>query len=239
MVRRGESMILSYADIEHIAGAVSEDFYGGTSADNERPFCFPIERFASTYLGLSVAYARLSNDGSVLGVTAYQDIEYVVRAGDVKKIISLARNQVLLDKSLAGFSESISAKRRRRFTLAHECAHQILFQLEDQEGAAACRKPYALCMARRPRLLRTSEDWREWQANALGSALIMPADRLEQAIRELHWELPLVFHDGYPTIRSKLLIEHLCSRFSVSRAALTIRLRLLGFITQDKPEVCA
>ena len=99
-------MILSYADIEHIAGAVSEDFYGGTSADNERPFCFPIERFASTYLGLSVAYARLSNDGSVLGVTAYQDTEYVVRAGDVKKIISLARNQVLLDKSLAGFKAS-------------------------------------------------------------------------------------------------------------------------------------
>ncbi len=232
-------MILSYADIEHIAGAVSEDFYGGTSADNERPFCFPIERFASTYLGLSVAYARLSNDGSVLGVTAYQDTEYVVRAGDVKKIISLARNQVLLDKSLAGFSESISAKRRRRFTLAHECVHQILFQLEAQEGTAACRKPYALCMARRPRLLRTREDWREWQANTLGSALLMPADRLAQAIRELHGELPLAFHDGYPTMRSQLIIEHLCSRFSVSRAAMTIRLRQLGFITQNALEVCA
>ena len=137
------------------------------------------------------------------------------------------------------FSDNVAGTRRRRFTLAHECAHQILFQLEAQEGTAACRKPYALCMARRPRLLRTREDWREWQANALGPALLMPVDWLAQAIRELHGELPLAFHDGYPTTRSKLIIEHLCSRFSVSRAALTIRLRQLGFITQNTMEVCA
>lgn len=232
-------MILSYTDIENIADAVSEDFYRGAYADAKRPFCFPIDRLASVYLSLNVSYACLSDDGSVLGVTAYKDTEYAVETGDVTKVISLKRNQVLLDRSLAVLAENFTIVRRRRFTLAHECAHQILFQLEAQEGSAACRKPYALCMARRPRLLRTREDWREWQANALGSALIMPADRLEQAIRELHWELPLVFHDGYPTIRSKLLIEHLCSRFSVSRAAMTIRLRQLGFITQNAPEVCA
>ena len=232
-------MILSYEDIKHIADAVSKDFYGVTPIDVQRPFCFPVEDFASVHLGLSVAYAQLSDDGSVLGVTAYRDTEYTVKTCDVTKVILLKRNQVMLDISLAGFSDDINAKCRRRFTLAHECAHQILFQLETQEGAAACRKPYALCRARRPRLLRTREDWREWQANALGSALLMPADRLEQAIRELHGELPLAFYDGQPTMRSGLLIEHLCSRFSVSRAALTIRLRQFGFITQDKPEVCA
>ena len=231
-------MILSYENIEHIAAGVAKDFCCAIHA-GEKKYEINIDRLAKAYLGLEVSYRTLSDDGSVLGVTAYRDAEYAVNAGDVMKIIPLKSNQVLLDRSLAVFSDNVAGTRKRRFTLAHECAHQILFQLEDQEGSAACRKPYALCMARRPRLLRTREDWREWQANALGSALIMPADRLEQAIRELHWELPLVFHDGYPTIRSKLLIEHLCSRFSVSRAALTIRLRLLGFITQDKPEVCA
>lgn len=229
-------MILSYADIEHIAGAVSEDFYGGISADDERPFCFPIERFASTYLGLNVAYARLSNDGSVLGVTAYKGTKYTVRSCGVTKVISLKRNQVLLDKSLAVLSDNIIGTRRRRFTLAHECAHQILFQLEAAEGTAACRKPYALCMARHPHLLQTREDWHEWQANALGSALLMPAGRLEQAIHELHRESLIVFHGRFPTMRSRLIIEHLCFRFSVSRSALTMRLRQLGFITTDSLE---
>ena len=47
-------MILSYADIEHIAVAVSEDFYRYTAAAAEGSFCFPIERLASDYLSLSV-----------------------------------------------------------------------------------------------------------------------------------------------------------------------------------------
>lgn len=231
-------MILSYENIEHIAAGVAKDFCNAIPA-GEKKYEINIDRLAKAYLGLEVSYRMLSDDGSVLGVTAYKDTEYAVKAGDVTKVISLKRNQVLLDKSLAVFSDNVVGTRRRRFTLAHECAHQILFQLEAQEGTAACRKPYALCMARRPRLLRTREDWREWQANTLGSALLMPADRLAQAIRELHGELPLAFHDGYPTMRSQLIIEHLCSRFSVSRAAMTIRLRQLGFITQNALEVCA
>lgn len=229
-------MILSYADIEHIAVAVSEDFYRYTSAAAEGSFCFPIERLASDYLSLSVAYARLSDDGSVLGVTAYKGTKYTVRSCGVTKVISLKRNQVLLDKSLAVLSDNIIGTRRRRFTLAHECAHQILFQLEAAEGTAACRKPYALCMARHAHLLQTREDWHEWQANALGSALLMPAGRLEQAIHELHRESLIVFHGRFPTMRSRLIIEHLCFRFSVSRSALTMRLRQLGFITTDSLE---
>ena len=98
------------------------------------------------------------------------------------------------------------------------------------------QKAYALCMARHPHLLQTREDWHEWQANALGSALLMPAGRLEQAIHELHRESLIVFHGRFPTMRSRLIIEHLCFRFSVSRSALTMRLRQLGFITTDSLE---
>lgn len=231
-------MILSYENIEHIAAGVAKDFCCAIHA-GEKKYEINIDRLAKAYLGLEVSYRTLSDDGSVLGVTAYRDAEYAVNAGDVMKIIPLKSNQVLLDRSLAVFSDNVAGTRRRRFTLAHECAHQILFQLEAQEGTAACRKPYALCLAHRPRLLRTREDWREWQANALGSALIMPADRLEQAIRELHGELPLAFHGGQPTMRSTLIIGHLCSLFSVSHAALMIRMQQLGFIATDTQEVCA
>ena len=231
-------MILSYENIEHIAAAVTRDFNCTVSVGGKK-YEMDIDRFAKVYLGLEVSYRTLSDDGRVLGVTAYRDTAYSYEHNGETIVTPLRRNQVLLDKSLAVFSDNVVGTRRRRFTLAHECAHQILFQLEAQEGAAACRKPYALCMAHRPRLLRTREDWREWQANALGSALLMSSSQLELAIRELHGELPLVFHDVYPTMRSRLIIEHLCSRFSVSRTAMTIRLRQLGFITQNTLEVCA
>lgn len=230
-------MILSYEDIEHISAAVTHDFLSTVPAA-EQKYAVDIDALAKEYLGLDVSYRTLSEDGSVLGVTAYSDTAYTCKLNGEGIVVPLKRSHILIDRRLLGFYGP-KKNRRRRFTLAHECAHQILFQLEAPEVQAACRKPYAMCRARRPRLLRTREDWREWQANTLGAALLMPADRLGQAVRELHGELPLVFHDGYPTMRSRLIIEHLCSRFSVSRAVMTIRLRQLGFITQNELEVCA
>ena len=230
-------MILSYEDIEHISAAVTHDFLSTVPAA-EQKYAVDIDALAKEYLGLDVSYRTLSEDGSVLGVTAYSDTAYTCKLNGEGIVVPLKRSHILIDRRLLGFDEP-KKNHRRRFTLAHECAHQILFQLEAPEVQAACRKPYAMCRARRPRLLRTREDWREWQANTLGAALLMPAERLGQAVRELQGELPLVFHDGYPTMRSRLIIEHLCSRFSVSRAVMTIRLRQLGFITQNELEVCA
>lgn len=230
-------MILSYENIEHIAAAVTRDF-NCTVPVGGKKYEMNIDRFAKVYLGLEVSYRTLSDDGRVLGVTAYRDTAYSYEHNGEIMVLPLRRNQVLLDKSLAVFSDNVVGTRRRRFTLAHECAHQILFQLEVPEVQAACRSKYR-AVAYSLRELKSHEDWNEWQANALGAALLMPADRLEQSIREIHGEIPLAFCNGYPTMRSRLLIENLCSRFSVSRTAMTIRLRQLGFITQNTLEVCA
>lgn len=218
------NMVLTYKDIERIAAAVSQDFADTVQGAGEAP-CVPIERLAAKYLGLSVSYARLSGDGSVLGVTAYGDTEYDTGS----RVIQMKRNQVLMDLSLAVLSGNTDAMRRRRFTLAHECAHQILFQLGVQEDATAS---YALCRA--PGCAH--RDWGEWQANALGAALLMPADGLDRAIRELCGGRPL---SGCGTSRTWLIIEHLCSRFRVSRSAMRIRLRRLGYGCYGVMEVCA
>ena len=93
-------MILSYENIEHIAAGVAKDFCNAIPA-GEKKYEINIDRLAKAYLGLEVSYRMLSDDGSVLGVTAYRDAEYAVNAGDVMKIIPLKSNQVLLDRSLA------------------------------------------------------------------------------------------------------------------------------------------
>ena len=56
---------------------------------------------------------------------------------------------------------------KRRFTLAHECAHQILFQMETDKIREACRRKYSARTAYSLRALKTREDWNEWQANVL------------------------------------------------------------------------
>lgn len=126
-------MILSQRQLEEIAASTTKDFnrfFFGDEADkpDRSALPTPIDQFAKNYLGLRVSFARLSPDGSICGVTAYADTEYKITELGITRTLALKRNQVILDESFirSGNVQRLCAK--RRFTLAHECAHQILFQ---------------------------------------------------------------------------------------------------------------
>ena len=165
-------MILSQRQLEEIAASTTKDFnrfFFGDEADkpDRSALPTPIDQFAKNYLGLRVSFARLSPDGSICGVTAYADTEYKITELGITRTLALKRNQVILDESFirSGNVQRLCAK--RRFTLAHECAHQILFQLESEEVKASCEMRYSARTAYTPRELKTREDWNEWQANVL------------------------------------------------------------------------
>ncbi|MDD7300601.1 MAG: ImmA/IrrE family metallo-endopeptidase, partial [Eubacteriales bacterium] len=140
--------------------------------------------------GLRVSFARLSPDGSICGVTAYADTEYKITELGITRTLALKRNQVILDESfiLSGNVQRLCAK--RRFTLAHECAHQILFQLESEEVRAACEMKYSARTAYTPRELKTREDWNEWQANVFGAAILLPQKEVDLAMRRFSIAVP-------------------------------------------------
>lgn len=226
-------MFLSHEKIEHIAEAVLRDFEHTVRGVREGRGV-PIDRLACEYLGLSVSFAQLSADGSVLGITAYGDTEFDTG----ERVIHMKRNQVLLDMSLLSFSDNRTAVRRKRFTLAHECAHQILFALNAVGTQPVTGKPYSLCMARKSR--------REWQADALGAALLMPAELVGTVMCSATQGRVIRSYGGRFTLGDRLLLDRLCLRFRVSRTALAIRLRELGYIERrpacefyDAAEVCA
>lgn len=120
-------MILSHQQIEEIAAAVTKDFNGfffGKEADEVRiARATPIDQLAKDYLGLNVSFARLSSDGSICGLTAYVDTEYIVEEMGIRRTIPLKRNQVLLDETFIKPGQVRQLCGKRRFTLAHECAH--------------------------------------------------------------------------------------------------------------------
>ena len=148
-------MILSQHQLEEIAASTTKDFnrfFFGDEADkpDRSALPTPIDQFAKNYLGLRVSFARLSPDGSICGVTAYADTEYKITELGITRTPALKRNQVILDESfiLSGNVQRLCAK--RRFTLAHECAHQILFQLESEEVKASCEMKYSARTAYTP-----------------------------------------------------------------------------------------
>ena len=231
-------MILTHKKIEEIAAAVTKDFnefFFGKEADEVRiARATPIDQFAKDYLGLEVSFARLSHDGSICGLTAYADTEYITEEMGIKRTIPLRQNQVLLDESFIRPGQVHKLCGKRRFTLAHECAHQILYSMEDEEAKAACQQKYAARTAYSLRDLKSREDWNEWQANVLGAAILMPQKEIDLAMWYFAGGKTLINYEGRFAYHDRLSLSMICSQLGVSRAAAVIRLRHLGYI-EDRP----
>lgn len=230
-------MILSQKQIEEIAVAVTRDFndfFFGKEEDVRMAHATPIDQFASDYLGLDVSFAHLSSDGSICGLTAYDDTEYVVEDKAVRRTIPLKKNQVLLDESFIKPGQVRQLCGKRRFTLAHECAHQILFHLEPDDVKQRCRKMYAARTAYSLRELKTNEDWNEWQANVLGAAILMPQKEIDLAMWYFASGKPLICYERKFSHHDRLVLDMTCRQLGVSKSAAIIRLRQLGYI-EDRP----
>lgn len=232
-------MILSRAQLEEIAAAVTDDFnrfFFGLSPDEDRDDILPtpIDQLARNYLGLEVVFAPLSPDGSVCGLTTYANTRFTTEEKGILRSFDLKENQVVLDQR---FIQPGQVKRlcgKRRFTLAHECAHQILFQLESAEMKARWKDVYSTRKAYSLRDLKSKEDWNEWQANVLGAALLMPWREVELAMQKFAGGRTFRNYGGRFSFLDERVLAFLCQTFGVSRAAIIIQLRELGHL-EDYP----
>lgn len=232
-------MILSHDQLEEIAAAVTDDFdryFFGISAKEERDTILPtpIDQLAREYLGLDVIFAPLSPDGSVCGLTAYSDTQFTTKEDGITYSFPLKKNQVVLDQCFIQPGQVKKLCGKRRFTLAHECAHQILFQLESDEMKARWKDIYSVRKAYSLRDLKSKEDWNEWQANVLGAALLMPCREVELAMWEFAGERILQNYGGRFSFLDERVLVLLCQTFGVSRTAIVIRLREMGYL-EDHP----
>ena len=228
-------MILTYTNIEEMAEIILKDFMGALT-DNSRTICpIDIEAFATRYLGLRIGYTKLSDTGEVLGLTTYADVDVELDRYMRKQAVKVARNSILIDESLIKpFSQPDKQKGRRRFTISHECSHQIFYRNEPDERQQSLKRQYSERKTYSLRELKTKDDWSEWQANALGAALLMPPKYISLLIQRHAKGRRLVSYENRFIYPDKLALNLICNALGVSRAALVIRLRQLGYI-EDKP----
>ena len=118
-------------------------------------------------------------------------------------------------------------------TLAHECAHQILFQLDADGRKIACHKRPEV-RGNGSRVLRTQEDWNEWQVNTLGAAILMPQSEVDRAMWFINSRKPLTCYGWRFYDKDQVKIDTFCSVFGVSRSAAAIRLEQLGYLNRKK-----
>lgn len=232
-------MILSRSQLEEIAAAVTDDFnrfFFGISPEEKREdiLSTPIDQLAKDYLGLDVVFAPLSADGSICGLTAYAETSFTTEENGVTLCFAIKEKQVVLDKSFIQPDKIKKLCGKRRFTLTHECAHQILFQMESDKVKSLWKDAYSMRKAYSLRDLKTREDWNEWQANVLGAALLMPRREIKFAMWEFARDRTLKNYGGKFPFLDQQVLDRLCRTFGVSKSAMIIRLRELGYL-EDLP----
>lgn len=226
-------MILTRDDLEIIAENIILDFKKETGIDTSFTL---IEQLATDYLKIRVTFERLSNDSGFCGITAYKDTNFKTIVDGNEKIICIKKNQIILDSDFMEVGKVKELCGKRRFTLAHEVAHQILFSLENEDEKLKYDKMYSKRKAHTIRELKTFEDWNEWQANALGAALLMPKASVTAFMEafqiEINKKMPV--HLRSMSLYADYIIDCFCEHFHVSKSAAIIRLKHLGYIAERR-----
>jgi len=193
-----------------------------------------VDEFLEFYLKVLVEYKKLSLDGKVLGLTAFDD--GLVRVIDESKndwiALRVRAGTVIVDNSLLEPKQEA----RLRFTLMHEASHWLLharaFSVKSEAFAAKeGRADYSPSKKE-----KSDRDRMERQADFLAAALLIPRPSLCIACAE-YWatygQAPMIIErgkDDWHNCHAKMLPAFVADRFCVSKQAAKIRLEKLNML---------
>lgn len=244
--------ILSKDDMDYIADNILRDYNEKVLGE---PSALDIERFAEFYLGLQMDYQDLTHNRSLLGMMVFNDCQVPVYDATKQeaKYISVGEGTALIDNCLLEEDQ----KRRGRFTVGHEASHWIFHrkkyrvdpsQLTIFSGSEEKTEPIIRCktvnvegIAQKNRF-STDDDWMEWQADYMSSALLMPKATFATAVQELFKQADIL--EGYYEKGQDEDLDFwaeempmiLADIFNVSIKAAAIRLKTLRFV-REKPSI--
>ena len=207
---------LSVREIETLAARVFRAYCALRPVREAGPvFRVEPELLLRDLLGLTVEYRRISEDGSVLGVTAYDEVGVELCGGE--ELFFFAGKTVLIEAEL--LSESRTG--RRNFTVMHEGCHHIL------------RAPGRGGDAGRPLMYRGVQaggSREEWQADRLAAAVLMPEELVGRAMFLTGQEGRIdVLHPVWRWREYERFCS-MCGILGVSKQALSIRMQTLGLL---------
>lgn len=218
---------LSRNDLEKIATRVFNDYkrlprFAGQQVDHVDP-----KILACGLCGLSIDHFHLSKDRQTLGMTAFKEIGVEVYDDSGQPCFYyLDGRTLLIEKDL---NDNPAQYGRYHFTVAHETAHQILADLHPTDRVIQNRIIYY--RGRSPQY--PIQDWSEWQADNLASALLLPTEVVLMALHR--FEL-----DGGIEILNKIYRPKEYERFckvaeflGASKQAMAIRLKRLGLLKKE------
>ena len=139
-------------EFENLADYILRD-YLGNKYDSYIPF--DVQAFAKDYLKLEISYSVFEEEHNIEGL----------RTG----------NQIILDHRL----QDASKVGERNFTVAHECGHDII---NWQDPSYVPHQVINYRIRSQHKMLKTENDFKEWQANVVASCLLLRPPLVEWAM---------------------------------------------------------
>lgn len=219
---------LSREQLEQIADGVIHQYKAALVP--EKHLCYNVDPTElASLLGYTVDYQYLTKDGSILGKTASGKMWITVYDSDKTEILyELDDRTILIEKRLLFSPRNVG---RKNFTIAHELAHQIINRSFPEQYGVEYRVfcDYRRCVKPRKKVV----DWHEWQADALGAALLLPLDAISDAM--------FIFGLGEKLkVLSRKYSQNNYERFcnmaeylQVSRTALAYRMEQFGLLERN------
>lgn len=247
--KRNGVPIMTYEQIDNIAIALIQDYDRSLL---KKPKAIDIEDFLEFYLGLKIGYADLTHNQSILGTIALTNGTYITYDKEHNSIFerTLKAGDVLIDNILL----EKRSERRRNFTIAHEAGHYITLKpLIDkykeesrylsnnnlQSNVIQCSAKHLNYGGGKPYYKRkTNEEWREYYADNMGAALLMPKPTVGIVANDIfvkyNIEKQIVLNvNNNSTIAAYDLSENIAKIFNVSKQAASIRLKKLKYIIDN------
>lgn len=219
------SRYLSRIDLEHLSVPLVAQYYRAYPPTHGLPQPVDPVKLSETVMGLHVSYLPLCSDGSVLGIACFRETELQINAGTEKHSVLLTAQDIVIDESLR-CEEQIG---RHNFTAAHELSHHLLVRRFPAD--------YPELLNYRTHILyrrsRQTKNWVEWQADTLGAAVLMPQDTLRKCMEVFglgQW-LDMLSSVCRPTEYKAFC--GIAAYLGVSKKALAIRMKQLGFLGKD------
>lgn len=225
----------SYDEIETLCEAMIKDFFRSKHYTNV--LCVDIEAFVKEYLGISVVYESFAEpDPGRVGFYADGERPLWVSRGRSKKQVVYPARTVVIEKYLLQPGESA----RKRFTISHEGAHDVLGRHIPIQGspAAAFHSEYDPDTVYSQDMLREMMSVNECFTNRAAACLLMPRFLVERVLRRHNDARKVVaYRTQEGTVLSqdqKLLIQKMADTMGTSYTAFRTRLRELD-LYETKP----
>lgn len=241
MVRGGGDMLISRKEIGELARQLLDRYYSRYDIGRSYqgwPMLLPldIDRFVTQFLGLKVRYEKLSESCDIRGITAFRDTEYIVNLSDGQHVIKLKEAEIVLADYLDRGRKKPTIDFMRRFTLAHECAHQILDFIGCGPYSSGNTMADVSSVVLRATNLSNFNDPGEWQANALAAELLLPKDQVEFAVWYFRGGRNVKLTGvGELAGEDRDLVMDISKVFGASRTCTYYRLQELGYLQEKKP----